>query len=271
MCRLLGYAAPTPRTVSSVLGDDQLAVFRDMAQFHRDGWGSSWVDTAGGIGLETEKQDTSGLDDPQLVDALTRFTSKAKIVHLRLATDGMSCVTENTHPFVAEGFAFAHNGSFPNPASIEPLLSPSVWARLRGDTDSERYFGLIRTFHEDGRSLSDATLAAARELQRRYPQSSLNALLLSDRQLIAVHASSHAPSPVQEFDKRGIRLESLPAGHTDDYYLMRMRQHSDGTVVFASSGLDIDDWMPLPHDSVTSVDLSSLTVRTVALSASGTA
>lgn len=267
MCRLLGFAAPEPRTVAAVLGDDQSAVFRDMAKLHRDGWGTSWIDAHGGLGLEADKQESSGLEDAHLVEALTAHRASARIVHLRLATDGMSCRVENTHPFVAEDFAFEHNGSIPDVAAVERLLSPSVWARLQGDTDSERYFGLIRTYAEEGRSMTAATVKAVRQLRGMFPTSSLNALLLSGSQLIAVHASSRAPSPVHEFDKRGIAIASLPADHLDSYYVMRVRQHADGTVVIASSGLDIDDWQPLPHDSVTTVDLATLQLSTIPLDA----
>lgn len=265
MCRLLGYAAPVPRTVSSVLGGAQSRVFLDMAKLHRDGWGSSWIDHAGGVELESVKQNTSGLEDQQLLDALTRYSATAKIIHLRLATGGMACEPENTHPFVSGNISFAHNGSFPDLAVVEELLSPTVKASLAGDTDSERYFGLIQTYREQGKSLSEAARDAARQLRKFFPTSSLNALILSRNQLIAVHASSGAPSPVEEFDKRGIDKSTLPADHEDSYYLMRMKQRVDGTIVFASSGLDIDDWEPLEHDSVTTVDLKTLRFETVSL------
>jgi predicted glutamine amidotransferase len=265
MCRLLGYAAPVPRTVASVLGGAQSRVFLDMAKLHRDGWGSAWIDDSGDVDLESVRQNTSGLEDQALLDALTRFSSKAKLIHLRLATGGMACEPQNTHPFVSGNIAFAHNGSFTDLSTVESLLSPTVLATIKGDTDSERYFGLIRTYREQGLSLPDATIKAVSILRELFPQSSLNALILSDDELIAVHASSAAPSPIEEFDKRGISAEELPADHVDSYYLMRMKQRVDGTVVFASSGLDIDDWDPLPADSVTTVDLTTLRYSTHAL------
>lgn len=263
MCRLLGFAAPSDTTVAEVLGSDQSAVFRDMARLHRDGWGTSWIDDRGSFGLEVDKQESSGFEDQQLVEALTTHHSTARIVHLRLATDGMLRTAANTHPFIGEDFAFEHNGSLPDVAAVERLLSPSVWARLGGDTDSERYFGLIRTYVEEGQSVVAATVKAVRLLREMFPTSSLNALLLSSSQLIAVHASTHAPSPVHEFDKRGIPMSSLPTDHADAYYVMRMHRQDDGTVIFASSGLDIENWKPLPQDSVTTVDLASLEVHTI--------
>lgn len=265
MCRLLGYAAPVPRTVASVLGGAQSRVFLDMAKLHRDGWGSSWIDESGDVELESVKQNSSGLEDQQLLDALSRFSSKAKIIHLRLATGGMACEPENTHPFVSGNISFAHNGSFPDLAVVEEMLSPSVKASIKGDTDSERYFGLIQTYREQGSTLSVAAQKAAGKLRSLFPKSSLNALILSETQLIAVHASSGAPSPVEEFDKRGIDKRTLPADHENSYYLMRMKQRVDGSIVFASSGLDIDDWEPLEHDSVTTVDLKTLKFETVSI------
>ena len=265
MCRLLGYAAPVPRTVEAVLGGSQSRVFQDMAKLHRDGWGSSWINESSAVQLETVKQNTSGLGDRQLMDALSSQPSSAKIIHLRMATGGMSCAPENTHPFISGNISFAHNGSFPDLRAVDDLLSPAIRDGLIGDTDSERYFGLIRTNHERGLPLREATAETARVLRAMFPASSFNALILSGTQLIAVHAWSGTPSPLGEFDRRGINFRNLPADHLAAYYLMRVKRHEDGSVIFASSGLDIEGWDALPHDSVTSVDLGTLEYETVAL------
>jgi hypothetical protein len=48
---------------------------------------------------------------------------------------------------------------------------------------------------------------------------------------------------------------------------MRQRRLDDGTIIFASSGLDIVGWEPLSPESVTRVDLATLTTETRVLSA----
>ncbi len=56
--------------------------------------------------------------------------------------------------------------------------------------------------------------------------------------------------------------DELPHGHRTAYYLMRQRRLDDGTIVFASSGLDIASWDELPPEGVTAVDLATLETET---------
>lgn len=262
MCRLLGSAAPAPTTVEDVLGGEQRRVFADMARLHRDGWGTAWRDDDGVHGAASP---TGAVGDPGLDAVLAEDRASARIVHLRLATRGMACSLENTHPFVVDGMAFAHNGSLEPTGPIERLISARNRARLIGTTDSERYFAAIRTAVDEGMTPLDATVATVSALREAYPRRSLNALLLTDRELLAVHASEGVPIPHDEFAASGIPAPQLPRHHADAYYLMRMHRGEDGAVVFASSGLDIAGWEPLPAESVTRVDLATLAVTTTPL------
>jgi predicted glutamine amidotransferase len=262
MCRLLGFAAPSPTTVADVLGGNGSRVFQDMALLHRDGWGTAWHRNGD---IEAEVVARAGHDDPTLAAALGSDTAAARIVHLRLATQGMVCSPANTHPFVADGMAFAHNGSIKPTELIEPLISPSRAADLIGTTDSERYFAAILSRMDEGASAMEAAAETVEALRRRFPTGSLNALLLTGDALIAVHASEGVPIPMHEFSASGLAQHELPRHHVDAYYLMRMKRAADGSVVVASSGLDIDDWTPLPAESVTRIDLATLAVTTVPL------
>jgi len=73
-----------------------------------------------------------------------------------------------------------------------------------------------------------------------------------------VHASESALIPHDDFDRSGMSDDELPRDHRSEYYLMRYRYLDDGTVVFASSGLDIAGWTPLPAETVAIVDLRTL-------------
>jgi len=264
MCRLLGYASPSPRTTRAVLRGNQSAVFQDMTQLHKDGWGSAWITGADPVArtVEKERSPLTGAGDSRLTVALSARLSIAQLVHLRMATDGMSCRPENTHPFVRDGFAFAHNGSL-NPASaIDAYIAPAILLGLVGDTDSERYLAVIRTKLAEGHDLFEAVCRTVLELRPIFPNMSMNAILLSPTQLIAVHASTHAGTPHDLFDESGLTETELPQDHRTAYYLMRQRRFEDGTIVFASSGLDISGWEPLPADSVTVVDLDTLQAQT---------
>lgn len=280
MCRLLGYAAATPRTTRSVLsgnqsGGNQSDVFQDMTQLHKDGWGSAWLaaderaitPADASVTVHKERSPETGAGSLDLTQALAERLSSAQIVHLRMATDGMARYAENTHPFLADGLAFAHNGSLTPAASIDSFIDPGILAGLRGDTDSERYFAVIRSKIAAGHGLFDAVCATVAELRPLFPDASLNALILSREALIAVHASVNAEVPHDLFDASGLSEADLPQDHRTAYYLMRQRRLDDGTMVFASSGLDIVGWEPLPAESVTRVDLATLSVETRVLSA----
>jgi gamma-glutamyl hercynylcysteine S-oxide hydrolase len=263
MCRLLGSVSPAPTTVEAVLGADQRQVFADMARLHRDGWGTAWRDAAGGI--RRHVRSSSGIGDAELEDTLAAGPSTARIVHLRLATQGLACSLENTHPFLADGMAFAHNGSLEPSGPIDRLIGAEQRARLQGTTDSERYFAAVRTAAARGASVFEALVDTVATLRATYPNRSLNALLLTATDLFAVHASENVPIPHGVFAASGIPVDLLPRHHVDAYYLMRARRGEDGSILFASSGLDIAGWDPLPAETVTRVDLATLATETVPL------
>ncbi|WP_375388624.1 class II glutamine amidotransferase [uncultured Amnibacterium sp.] len=269
MCRLLGSVSPEPATVETVLGAGQRQVFADMARLHRDGWGTAWRDEDGAV--RRQVRPSSGVGDAELEDTLSGGRSTARIVHLRLATQGLACSTENTHPFLADGMAFAHNGSLEPAGPIERLIGPQQLASLAGTTDSERYFAAVRTAIADGATVFEALLDTVATLRLQYPDRSLNALLLTGTELFAVHASEDVPIPHGVFAASGIPVDLLPRHHVDAYYLMRTHHGEDGSIQFASSGLDIAGWEPVPAETVTRVDLATLATETVPLSqASGT-
>ena len=269
MCRLLGSVSPAPATVEAVLGGGQRQVFVDMARLHRDGWGTAWRDADGVV--HRHVRPSCGVGDPELEDTLAGGPSLARIVHLRLATQGLACSTENTHPFLADGMAFAHNGSLEPAGPIERLIGAEQRAQLAGTTDSERYFAAVRTAIAGGAGVLGALVDTVAALRGLYPNRSLNALLLTGEELFAVHASENVPIPLGVFARSGIPADLLPRHHVDAYYLMRTRRGEDGSIQFASSGLDIAGWEPLPAESVTRVDLRTLTTTTVPLSQSSSA
>ena len=265
MCRLLGAASPAPATMEAVLGTDQRQVFADMARLHRDGWGTAWRGDDGAI--HRHVRETSGVEDLELERSLTAGPSTARLVHLRLATQGLACTRANTHPFLADGMAFAHNGSLEPAGPIERLIDGERFASLEGTTDSERYFAAVRTLVARGASVFEALVDTVATLRTAYPDRSLNALLLTPSELFAVHASENVPIPHGAFAASGIPLERLPRHHIDAYYQMRTRRGEDGSILFASSGLDIVGWEPVRSETVTRVDLRTLTTETAPLSA----
>ena len=255
MCRLLGFVAPTATTLEELIGVGQCVAFRDMSRLHADGWGSAWWDTDDGRPVLQRLRDTAPpASSSPLVDAMESDRAYARIVHLRMATAGLPVNIDNTHPFVADDLAFAHNGAIPI-APLRARLQPATAARVRGGTDSELYFALIRQRHAEGVPMLDATSEVVTDLRRHHPTASFNALLLTADDLIAVHVSENSLIPTKEFDESGLLREELPIEHLDLYYQMRYLRTAAGATVFASSGIAAAGWTPLPPACVASVSL----------------
>lgn len=264
MCRLLAYAAPRVAAVEELIGTDQCDTYRLMARLHDDGWGTAWLeDGAQGPTVRRKRTVRPGYDDERLVAMMDRPLSRARIFHLRLATDYMAVMKRNSHPFRADGMAFAHNGSIAPTPVLRAMVGPAALAAVRGTTDSELYFALIREGVAAGLAPSLAVACAVRRIRTAYPHASLNSVTLSPDALVIVNSSSAAPIPTWHFD--AVPAEHLPSHHDDRYFSMRYRRLADGAFVVASAGLDVAGWTELPQDSITTVDLPTLELSTVAL------
>jgi glutamine amidotransferase len=269
VCRLIGFASLTSESIGDVIGERQTDVFQDMSRLHRDGWGTMWLEEeasdSGAPAVAAVRSVNTGFRDVDLRSSLISRPSRARVAHLRLASKGMPVRHENTHPYVADNLGFAHNGGIIPTDDLARLVEPEFRGGVRGNTDSELYFALIRQNLRDGRSLRRATVDAVAAIRERYPLVSLNALLLGPDELIAVHASRHTPIPHEEFAQSGLAHTELPLEHTTDYYRMGCYRSPNGSIAFSSVGIDMAGWHELPQESVTSVDLHTLEVDVVAL------
>jgi predicted glutamine amidotransferase len=182
---------------------------------------------------------------------------------LRWATNGLAVQPQNSHPFVADGVAMAHNGSIKPTGPLDGLLQPGVAASLRGTTDSERYFAVIRQHRRAAPGLAEAVRRAVAELRQLYPDSSLNALVLGDDQLIAVHAHARSRLPAEDIEQ--ITAADLPAEHLEDYFALRWARPDDQTVVVGSTGFGNLDWQPLPPESVAAISMHDLSMTVLPL------
>lgn len=257
MCRLLGVVSCAPIAVSDAVGAHVLKDFVALTKIHGDGWG---IATVGRAGQEPRVEVSAGsaLDDPAFVAATADHRFAASLLHLRWATTGIAVKPQNSHPFLADGVAMAHNGSIKPTGPLDELLDPSITASLRGTTDSERYFALIRRHRPDAPNLAEAVRRAVAQLRERYPAASLNALVLGEDQLIAVHA--HARSRLPKEDIEEITAAELPAEHLEDYFALRWARPDEQTIVVGSTGFGDLDWQPLPPESVTAISMHDLTM-----------
>lgn len=257
MCRLLGYVSGRPVTAGQAVGTDEVRAFADLARVHCDGWGAAWVPRPGDP-PQVRTSERSAERDPAFAGQHAGHPAVAGLLHLRWATLGLAVAPQNTHPFLAGGVAFAHNGSLP-PGTTDDLLEPAYRAGLRGDTDSERYFALVRQHAATSPDLATAVRRTVGVLAPRAPLASLNALLLDATSLVAVHASARSALPPE--DTELCRAAGLPRDHLDDYFALRIRR-TPGGVQIGSTGFGRAEWEPLPADSLTTVALADLSVTT---------
>lgn len=254
MCRLMGFAAPAPMTIADAVRESTLNDLQDLARVHSDGWGLAWQ---GPTGPEAEVH--TGSASGGLGERLGEVTTEAGIVHLRWASVG-DHLPENTHPFLGQGVAFAHNGTIEPASLLDDLLSDAVRPGLTGTTDSERYFALVRHFVLEGRSLPHSFSDALQVLRPLFPTASLNAIALDETWLVAVHASDGATLPTERIER--CRAAGVEGEHNDDYFGLKIATAPSGAIVVGSTGFGDLDWLRLPPESITAVRLSDLTVQT---------
>jgi predicted glutamine amidotransferase len=256
MCRLLAYASAGERSLEDAVGADVLAAFRSLACVHGDGWGAAWTSAAEPGGVTAQRSTTSAAEDPAFAAAGQRIRGRAGFLHLRWASAGIPVDPANTHPFVADGWAFAHNGFVRGSDRILELLPARHRTALRGTTDSERYFRLVLHCAErTGDVVAGVQLAARLILDIAGPVS-INAMLMSSSRLVAVHGMTGARPPVDDLLALVEHPDHLPQDHLEGYFHLAYRQIGDA-IAIASSGLPRDGWTALLPDSVMDVDIAS--------------
>ncbi len=177
-------------------------------------------------------------------------------MHLRWATDGLAVHPMNTHPFSDGTRALAHNGSISPVDTLEGLLSEAGRARLRGTTDSERYFRLVLQCIEADGDERAGLVHAVGLLHVQFPEASLNALFLTPTHLYAVHVNTEAATPLDDLRELFGSDDAMPHGHAAAYFDMAYRV-SPTAVHVISSGLPDEGWTPVPSDSILAIDLTT--------------
>ena len=240
---------------TAALGPDRLRQFLALSRLHSDGWGTAWTDPQSGevrvAGSATESAST-GLP-PQL-----DVGSAMRVSYLRFASRGAPPAPDNIQPFLRDGLAFAHNGLLAPRDTALRLLSPTERRGLRGTTDSEIYFALVRRalgtalvadrIHPAARLESLASAVAG--LREGFPEACLNALLLAPDGLYVICSAGSAAPPLAAFAARGFGPERLPPGHDGSYNTMWTTVSSSGARLVTTTGIDLEGWQRLPADTV---------------------
>jgi predicted glutamine amidotransferase len=158
MCRLYGHHAHPGFDACEPLCSAENAL-RFQSHRHPHGWGMGWYQ---GGAPHVRRGILPAHADATFVEAGRDIRSPIVIAHVREASVG-PVLPENTHPFLFDGWLFAHNGTVArfrdDPAvrgGIEGEIDPDLRRAIGGDTDSERCFFLFLT-----RLRARAPLAAA--------------------------------------------------------------------------------------------------------------
>jgi predicted glutamine amidotransferase len=216
MCRLLGWASRVPTTLSDLLGEQDLDEFTALSSKHRDGWG---VARATATGVKVHKRPDAARDSRSFHAWARGHATDLGMAHLRWATMGLSVGIENTHPFTDGHVAFAHNGSVLSASSLDGLVDSDVRRLRRGTTDSERYFLALLTRLRSGATPREALRETVDEVAATSSFTSLNCLLLTPEELIAVCRVDPA-GPLEDKDP--------------EYYDLRYRVTHDAVLVSSS-------------------------------------
>jgi glutamine amidotransferase len=283
MCRLFGLHAGT-RDVAATFwlidAPDSLA-----AQSHRNPDGAG-VGTFGPAGQpEVSKQPIAAWEDAQFATAAQDLRGTTFVAHVRYASTGAHTMA-NTHPFLAGGRLFAHNGVVQGLGELDRRLADLGAAGLvGGDTDSERVFALITAeTRRHGGDVTAGLTEAVGWISARLPVYALNLVLLTATDLWALRypathelyvldrpAGGRASQALDAASPR-IHARSEHLAHRPAVIIASERMDDDpgwrlldpGELLHVSSALEISSSAPFPPEPVHLLRVSDLDPQTAA-------
>ena len=254
MCRLLGWVSDTPQTLTDLLGDAELAEFTELSRHHGDGWGIAWYD--GNAEIQTLRAQDAAYLDGDYAEALGNVASTGAILHLRWATPGIPVQPGNTHPFLREDHAFAHNGSIYSRDGLLDLLD--AVPVLEGSTDSELYLlALLQRVREHG--FDEGLRSTIVDITAELTPSSLNAMLLGHGNLTAMCCN------VGDAGCPGVTGPETAADELPGYYDLRYRVLDGATLVASSGWADDAAWSRLDNGTAMVLPAGGGEARIVAI------
>ncbi len=222
MCRLFGMIAPEPTAARFWLLNAPDSVLGQSYK-NPDGTGLAYYQ---GRLARVEKQPIAAYEDQEFASRARRVRSHLFVAHIRKATQGEPSL-ENTQPFVNEGLVFAHNGNIEGLENVPVPLGP-----LYGETDSERYFALLRYHIREARDILAGIRTAVAWILDNREYTSLNFLLANEERLYALRYP----------DFEDLYVRKLDAGEdlrgTSSYGTRAETGDHHGAILFASEKLD---------------------------------
>lgn len=230
MCRLLGYSSTFATTFGQAVGEN-FNQFVKLADDHCDGWGIATVDADN---ADLYKEPLAATKSANFKEQLASHKSKAALLHLRWATEGMPVNENNTHPFTYQDISFIHNGSITPPTVLDPLIDKRYLGIAKGTTDSERYFLFLLTQIEK-HGFIEGVIKGIKYIKDNCNYSSINMMITNKDHFVA--------ACVYNQDKVPDRFKQQ-----SDYYHLKYTT-INGCVVVGSSGWNQDNWQELKNSS----------------------
>ena len=263
MCRLYGFRASESTKVECTLIYAQNALMvqsrQDLAGFsHANGWGlATYQDSK----LSVERQAWAAYHGEHFRQAAGRVFSRQVLAHVRRATVGEPRI-ENTHPFVDEPWSFIHNGTIPNFDRLRSRLLAEIpearRALIRGQTDSEHFFHLIRSLQEQkpertAREVLVEAIGLVVSWCRDIDPSAkigLNVILTDGTQMVG----SRLGRPLFYVERRGVHdceICGFPHVHHDT-------RRGYSAFIIASEPISQENWKEVPERSTYQVSTDYL-------------
>jgi predicted glutamine amidotransferase len=241
MCRLMGYVSPREMTVSAIAGED-FDQFSALSAKHGDGWGYAKVNSAADRSLTVEV--ARAKESEKYLELTKNLQSTGGLLHLRWATLNLAVTEGNTHPFTHGDFSFIHNGSIKPPESLDRFIDVKYLEKLRGATDSERYFYLLLSFI-DQLGIHEGIHQGVKTITEHCDFSSLNAMIMTPDLYITISEHNYS---------------RIPEGEGPEYYDLFYRKDADGVLV-ASSGWNQPGWQQIPNHHYLEVDRTNFETK----------
>ena len=223
MCRLFGTLAAEPITAQFwLLGAPDSML--DQSHKNPDGTGLAHY-----VGREPmlEKHPIAAHEDREFAAEARQVHSHLIVAHIRHATRGEPRL-ENTQPFVHGSLVFAHNGTIDG---LEDL--PASLGFFLGDTDSERYFALLRHHIREASDTPTGIRKAIGWISENCTYTSLNFLLADGELLYALRLPGTEELYVRRLETEE-ELRSLSS-----YGTRAESSYCQGAILFASEKVDL--------------------------------
>jgi predicted glutamine amidotransferase len=246
MCRLLGYVATEERTFADVVGEG-FENFVELSKEHKHGWGISACST------DTRKTElvrdlTLAAESQKFAESSTNLKSDGALLHLRLASKGLTVDLSNNHPFIYGDYSFMHNGTIKSIDSVQKFVDPRYLDKFISTTDSERYFYTILSCIDE-LGLIEGVRKAVKTISANCDFTSINSMLLTPDTFIAVCEFNEADSTEWT---------------VDSHYELRYSVE-DGVIKVASTGWGKDHWTRLTNHSILVVNRKDLSFEVLPL------